>query len=402
MKRAFTFLILILCLSAFMLISCEKSYSITYELDGGENNPGNPNTYDVDDIINLGFAKKDGYMFAGWYIDSNFTVSVTEINCGEGDITLYAKWIPCEEIFNFDKEADGYTVTIAPDYEIETVIIPSIYNGLPITKINAVPLKGEFASVKNVFVPETVIDISSAAFVGSGDIVASLEYIGVAPNNDMYKSVDGVLYSKDGTELIRYPSGKKDTSYTILDGVISINKMCFQNCSNLKSVSIPNTVTEIGFNTFFNCKSLESISIPDSVTKMDYGIFEGCESLKNVSLSNNTYAIRFGTFYGCTSLESITIPSNVKSVEIFAFKGCISLKTLVISEGLTTINSQAFQGCTSLDTVVIPKSVTTIKRLAFLDCMNVTVCCEVNIKPDGWEDEWDAEVKNVIWGYKGE
>ena len=106
MKRTFAFLILTLCVLTFMLVSCDGSdtttnptvtYSITYELNGGENSLDNPSTYKTGDTVNLGFPTKEGYMFAGWYTDSAFTTDIVEIKDIKEDLTLYARWASYED-----------------------------------------------------------------------------------------------------------------------------------------------------------------------------------------------------------------------------------------------------------------------------------------------------------------
>ena len=71
--------------------------------------------------------------------------------------------------------------------------------------------------------------------------------------NANYKSTNGILYSKDGTTLIQYPIGKKDTSFTIPDSVTTIGDYAFYNCESLTSVVIPDSVTTIGSFAFFDC-----------------------------------------------------------------------------------------------------------------------------------------------------
>lgn len=102
----------------------------------------------------------------------------------------------------------------------------------------------------------------------------ALENIEVDKNNQYYKSIDGNLYSKDGTILIQYALGKKDTSFVIPDFVTTINDSAFymydymdiyDGESMLKSITIPASVTRIGMYAFGGCKSLDNITFKGTV-----------------------------------------------------------------------------------------------------------------------------------------
>jgi len=107
---------------------------------------------------------------------------------------------------------------------------------------------------------------------------SSFTSINVDSNNGYYKSVNGVLFSKDGKELVAYPGGN-ERDYTIPDSVISIGDYAFDGCRSLTSVTIPESVTSIGYCAFYVCSSLTSITIPDSVVLIDDEAFSRCENL---------------------------------------------------------------------------------------------------------------------------
>src|SRR5205823_1291382 len=111
----------------------------------------------------------------------------------------------------------------------------------------------------------------------------------------------------------------------------------YRGCTNLTSVTIPNSVTNFGIFAFYNCNHLTNVTIPDSVT-----------------------TIRDQAFKGCTSLTSMTIPNSVTDIRGEAFEGCSSLSNLIIGNSVTAIGFYVFLGCTSLTNVTIPNSVTAI------------------------------------------
>lgn len=120
-------------------------------------------------------------------------------------------------------------------------------------------------SLTGVTIPGGVTTIESWTFRGC----TSLESISVAENNQSYSSVDGVLFSKDKSELVCYPVGKNDESYTIPDGVTTIGYPAFSNCTSLSSVTIPDSVATIGNYAFEGCTSLATVNYGG--TKAEWG-----------------------------------------------------------------------------------------------------------------------------------
>ena len=139
-------------------------------------------------------------------------------------------------------------------------------------------------SLTNVTIPASVTRIGQWAFYGC----TSLTEIAVDPANEMYCSVDGVLYNKEQTELICCPGGKTGT-FSIPAGVTIIGDDAFSSCCSLTSVAIPDGVTTIGWLAFSKCERLISVMIPESVTSIDNDAFSDCESL-TIHAPSGSYA----------------------------------------------------------------------------------------------------------------
>ena len=133
-------------------------------------------------------------------------------------------------------------------------------------------------SLAEITIPDSVTSIGEYAFSGC----TSLSEITVSPDNKNYSSVDGVLFNKDGSELIVYPKGNKRSTYTVPDGVTKIEYGAFCDCTSLAEITIPGSVTEIGESAFSGCTSLKKITIPDSVTKIKDFAFKNCSTIKIV------------------------------------------------------------------------------------------------------------------------
>ena len=171
----------------------------------------------------------------------------------------------------------------------------------------------------------------------------------------------------------------------MLRGVTTIEKQTISCHPCLKSISIPNSVTQIGDFAFSCCNHLQSIIIPNSVTDIGCYAFNACENLATIILSNSLKVINQNTFDGCSSLTKIVIPDSVKVIDDYAFYNCRGLSSVIIPNSVTKIGEYAFKGCESLSSIVIPDSVTRIKRGAFFDCPNLW-----NIKIKGWSLLYDA------------
>ena len=150
--------------------------------------------------------------------------------------------------------------------------------------------------------------------------------------------------------------------------VTAIGESAFSQCTELRSVEIPNTITEIGNNAFADCANLLGIDLPNSVFSIGEGAFMGCSSLTSIDIPNSITNIKHETFSGCTSLMSANIPNSVAIIGSYAFSGCSYLLSVNIPNSVATIDEGAFYDCSEITSVFIPSSVTTIGASAFKDC----------------------------------
>ena len=210
--------------------------------------------------------------------------------------------------------------------------------------------------------------------------------------------------------------GSQVREFIIGDDITDIAPHAFEDCTNITSVTIGNSVTSIGEYAFSGCTSLDSIIIPNSVISIDRSVFEGCTGLSSVTIGNgvtsmeenvfsgctslpiidniryadtylveavdktlSSYTIKEGTrfignnaFYNCTGLTAITIPNSVISIGQYAFYGCSGMTSVNIPNNVTSIEVYAFRGCSGLTSIEIPSSVTSIESSAFSGCSGLT------------------------------
>ncbi len=150
--------------------------------------------------------------------------------------------------------------------------------------------------------------------------------------------------------------------------VTGIGEYVFDGNEIVKTVELPDTLSEIGLGAFMFCNNLNSITLPDSICKIDRYAFDGCEKLNIKKLPGSLKTICMSTFSNCSTITEIEIPDGVEVIENSAFRECTSLKKVVLPESIKTIDNLAFNLCTSLDEINFPEGLETINGSAFMNC----------------------------------
>ena len=203
-----------------------------------------------------------------------------------------------------------------------------------------------------------------------------------------YTSETLANYSKINATVI-IPNNVEYNGKTYI--VVSIGKNAFHDCSGIKSITIPNSVTSIGSYAFVGCGGLTSITIPSSVIYIEEGAFHRCSGLTSVTIPNSVkkignYAFQNCSglsvtilcrnvgnwFENCNSIKEVFLGDEVVSIGNNAFYCCESLSSLTIGNGVTSIGNDAFRCCSGLTSITIPNSVTSIGDGAFAHCSGLT------------------------------
>ena len=272
------------------------------------------------------------------------------------------------------------------------IYVPAVYKDLPVKEILHSAFDDEYISKLDV--PASVTNIEEGVFRNC----RGLQEIQVDPNNTVYQSIGGHLYTKDGKTLIQYAFANTGTSFTTPEGVTHIHSFAFNNSTKLKNLVFSEGVTHIDYSAFQGCTNLETISLPNSIVEINGSDISNCSKLQYTTYENGNYLGNSSNPYLCLvkatseDITTATVHKDCKIILTFAFHNCTSLSEvtfedgiqlkkiygvtfygsgiteIVIPEGVEVIDYEAFSFCNNLTRIVIPDSVTRIDDYAFMSC----------------------------------
>ena len=189
--------------------------------------------------------------------------------------------------------------------------------------------------------------------------------VAVSRSNDGFYSDDLYLrytFDDDGVQngltLMKYVGASSEV--IVPDGVTKLQYSTFSECRQLLTrVVLPNGLLSIPESLLNNCTNLKEVVIPESVTTIENHAFFGCASLEKINLPAGLTEISQSLLGGCTALSEITIPDGVTAIGDSAFQKCASLTEIVLPKGLRRIDGEAFFGCTGLSYIDIPDGLET-------------------------------------------
>ena len=284
---------------------------------------------------------------------------------------------------NLTEIAFPNTVTELPEKVLESCSLLTKVT-LP-NSISAIPANAfkNCSSLTSITIPETVAQLNATAFSGC----TSLTTINTG-YSEYFTSENGLLYNGDKTELLRV-FNYNSTTYEIPDSVTTIAEGAlvgtgittvtfpesstrtviaanmFKGCTNLTSITLPDSLTTIEAFAFYGCTGLTKLEIPAGVTTIGQSAFASASNLNSISLSSALTELGTFAFSGCSKLEAITIPDQLKVVPDRAFNSCSGLKTVNLPNGLLEIGDSAFYGTSALEDINIPEGTTVIGSEAF-------------------------------------
>ena len=407
-----------------------SEYTITFESDGGS--IVDPIVQQVGTLVyQPEDPTKENYTFDTWYTDEELTNSYQFTVMPNQDKTLYASWIEADLTEGLDYyllQNNTYEVTAYYGDSAE-IVIPSTFNGLPVTRIGDEAFKN-WHILGSIQMPSSVIAIGERAF-------------------------------KNCTNL---------NDVSLSNNIIHIGSEAFKNCTSLIGIDIPDGAISIGFRAFYGCSSLADIIVADSViairedafletnwyqSQLDGEVYIGkvLYDYKGTMAPNTTIEVHEGTkglteniFLNENNLINIIIPDSVKYIGggaldytqwyesqndgivyagkvLYSYKGNMPENTTIntasdtkgiaggafyfqnnlvevnLSDNIKTIASYSF-AYTGLTEIVIPASVYYKESPTYWGFIDLTIYCEVITEPSGWQDGWNPDNRaDVIWGH---
>ena len=332
--------------------------------------------------------------------------------------------------FVYELNPDNATYTVKgleADNDSTQIVIPSTYQGKPVTSIDASAFK-DCSDLISVSISPNIVSIGSYAFDGCD----ALQGVYIT-NMSSWCKINFKGSSSNPLEYARklYLNNKLVADLVIPAEITTFDRYAFYNCIDLESITvessntvyksegncliekqtdrlvlgcknseIPDYVKTIGSSAFEGCKGLTSIEIPSEVDFIGFYAFANCVDLTSIVIPSGVEVICDGTFKNCSSLESVEIPVGVTEIGMSAFSGCRKLNNVEIPYGITDIGQGAFASCVNLTNIVIPVGVTNIGALAFVNCPSLTIYCELSAPANGWEKTWNGNCP-IEWDYIG-
>lgn len=351
-----------------------------------------------------GESYKDTFTDAPGHIESDWIVDKEATNKEEGSkhkectvcgTVLRTEDIPKRDALTYTLLADGtYSVKRAYDNIIGEIIIPSTYNGKPVTEV-ADDAFFNCDNITGVYLPDTITRIGNRAFCGC----AALSEIVLGT---------GVTYI--GTWAFRYSYNFNEI--TIPESVTYIGGQAFEYCAEGLLIYCEASSKPSGWHSSWN---------PDNLD-----VIWGCDRYEYTLLGDGTYSIKakvgaaipndviipstaYGrvvthigedAFSGYTDIISVTIPDSITSIGDYAFANCSMLGTVNIGENsqLTSIGKEAFYEVTEIVTMFLPDSLTTIGDSAFALSSIETLAIPDNVTSIGFECFRDSNLRTITFG----
>ena len=337
--------------------------------------------------------------------------------------TVYADEV--SGFWRYEVEDDN-TITITGYTGAEShVTVPSTIAGKKVTSIN--DWDGVFednTKLLSITFSSNMRNIGEYTFKGCTELksISGFEYITELAEG-AFKDCSSLTAVNFGKNLTHIPAScfancvkLKDISFT---NIKSIDTSAFRNCDALTSVVLPSGFRCFGYyssyggwtssswdgGAFEDCDNIKSVSIGSGVSEISSYAFKNCKALNSVAISNGVNSIGREAFCNCNNLPSIQFPQSLRYIGERAFADGYKLSTISMQFGLLRIEGAAFRGCSALSEITIPNSVKKIGSEAFRDCTGlkkVTIPNSVNTIGDGvfYDGDGIIEKNMVIYCYQ--
>ena len=385
------------------IVDPNKANKISYETNGGSFAEGTDvvTEYKKGDIVGFISPVKEGAAFDGWYLNNNFDgESITKITKDmDGDITVYAKWLVETDPSYFEYSTiDGQDALIGfsdigkkaynegQEEAINLVIPKKNSNGRNIVIIgqsafkncnkiekliipNEVTVLKEYSFASCTGLKELTIPITIDASYFKGDFSCNFEGCTELNVIKFTKGNTGIGYDYSNYYYTPwYMSRQNELKIELEEGIESVGKNMFRECTGIKTVSIPTTLKKLRDYAFSNCSKWNTQLDVTKFTDVGAYAFNECAGITGtieISSQIKDGVIPVGMFYNCVGIEKLIIPNEVNNIKEYSFGYCTGLKELTIpitidasyANGSYSCN---FEGCTGLNIIKFTKGTTGI------------------------------------------
>ena len=242
-------------------------------------------------------------------------------------------------------------------------------------------------------------------------IPETIEYEGVICN--VISICDNAFNEKDWIVSVTIPNTVKEIGYraffhcyeltnvTFSNGLTSISDNCFTGCKKLKELIIPSGVTEIGEQAFLSCSGLTSVLIPSSVKIIGKAAFVSCSGLNSVHIEDlaswcqisfkdllaNPLFYAQHLYMNDKEITDLVIPQGITSISYGSFNSCKGLKSVTLSNSVISIGGSAFYNCSGIKTINLGSGITNLYASAFANCSEITDVYSYSEKIPGYYNE---------------
>lgn len=254
-------------------------------------------------------------------------------------------------------ESNPYLVLLRPNVEPISLSNLTIHERTQI--INNSALR-ECTRITGLQIPESVLEIGCNALSASGELLSlRIPFVGKSRSTSAltaYEKSFGYIFGVDNTTTT---SNYISVTNLVITSEMSINTKAFNGCKKLTNFTLGNVedmstiARSIGNQAFLNCTSLKQVILPNSVTTIGANAFSGCTNLQTVSIFASIYNQQYksqlhlisnAAFDSCTSLNNLNFPAALNTINAWAFTNCTSLTYIAASGDIPTIGRGAFNG----------------------------------------------------------
>ncbi len=367
-----------------------NTYTVTFDTGGGSA-VAPLQTARIESADALTVPQKQGFLFAGWYLDAGLNNAVTYPYILTDNVTFYAKWEQ-EPAPSASFTVDEKGVLTAAEASGD-VVIPERVNGVTVTQIGQRVFEKK-QEITSVSLPDTVQLVGYAAFDGCKNLQA------VDLGEGVQRIHDNAFRNCSALESIEFPASLRSISSDVFKNTglrsVSLNKVesvgdyAFAECKQLSSLDL-GVVRAFGRSVFLDCVALTEVSLPETVAGSGIELFGGCTALAKVDLPENGIALQYNAFVGtpCAAAAEnwkdgmliidgylfgvneefkgtsvLTLPEGIVSVAASAMsasygaRGYVdSLSSVVFPQSIRSIGAKAFYKCAALASVTMPQGV---------------------------------------------